>query len=161
MQPQQVGFDEFHGFLSVVIEYSQYMDDRKYGQLMLNPDRLATYKSQSEYNAIVEGKKGGQLREVYPLDTPERLGNTDQDFASWSVDFIKRAAGAKKPFYLIHAFAKVHFDNYPGAGYKGRSPAKLPNKDAVVGVADIVGRLMTSLRGSEQYFCVFPLRHRS
>ena len=72
MQPQQVGFDEFHGFLSVVSEYTQYMDDREYGQLMLNPDRLTTYKSQSEYNAVVEGTKGGQLRPVYPLDTAER-----------------------------------------------------------------------------------------
>ena len=40
MQPQQVGYDEFHGFLSVVSEYTQYMDERKYSQLMLDPERL-------------------------------------------------------------------------------------------------------------------------
>ena len=145
MQPQQVGYDEFHGFLSVVSEYTQYMDVRKYGQLMLNPDLLATFKSLSEHNAVVEGKKGGELTTVYPLDTPERMGNVDQDFANWSVGFVQRAAEANKPFYLIHAFAKVHFDNFPGDGYQGRSPAKLPYKDAVVEVDDIVGRLMATL----------------
>lgn len=62
MQPQDVGFDKFHGFLSVVSEYTQYMDIGKYPQLMLNPERLATFKSLSKYNAIVEGEKGGDLK---------------------------------------------------------------------------------------------------
>jgi arylsulfatase A-like enzyme len=150
MQPQDVGYDEFHGFLSVVSEYTQYMDIAKYPQLMLDPDRLATFKGLSVYNAIVEGKKGGDLKVVYPLDTPKVMGNVDQDFANWSVDFIKRAAQANKPFYLIHAFAKVHFDNYPGDGYQGRSPAKLPYKDAVVEVDDIVGRLIETLKATGQ-----------
>ena len=129
MQPQDVGYDEFHGFLSVVSEYTQYMDSAKYPQLILDPKRLATFKGLSEYNGIVEGKKGGDLKVVYPLETPKQMGNVDQDFANWSVDFIKRAAQANKPFYLIHAFAKVHFDNYPGDGYLGRSAAKLPYRD--------------------------------
>lgn len=150
MQPQDVGFDEFHGFLSVVSEYTQYMDAAKYPQLMLNPDRLATFKGLSQYNAVVEGKKGGDLKIVYPLDTPKQMGNVDQDFANWSVDFMKRASQANKPFYLVHAFAKVHFDNYPGDGYQGRSPAKLPYKDAVVEVDDIVGRLIQTLKDTGQ-----------
>ncbi|CAD6538036.1 N-acetylgalactosamine-6-O-sulfatase [Paraburkholderia metrosideri] len=157
MQPQDVGFDEFHGFLSVVSEYTQYMDAAKYPQLMLNPDRLATFKGLSEYNSIVDGRKGGDLKVAYPLDTPKRMGNVDQDFANWSVDFMKRAAQANKPFYLVHAFAKVHFDNYPGDGYQGRSPAKLPYKDAVVEVDDIVGRLIQTLKdtGQEENTLVF------
>jgi arylsulfatase len=150
MQPQDVGYDEFHGFLSVVSEYTQYMDSAKYPQLILDPKRLATFKSLSEYNGIVEGKKGGDLKVVYPLETPKQMGNVDQDFANWSVDFIKRAADAKKPFYLIHAFAKVHFDNYPGDGYAGRSAAKLPYRDAVVEVDDIVGRLKKTLEETGQ-----------
>ena len=146
MQPQQVGYDEFHGFLSVVSEYTQYMDERKYSQLMLDPERLATFKGLSEYNAVVNGKKGGELSIAYPLDTAEEMANVDQDFANWSVDFIKRAAEAKKPFYLIHAFAKVHFDNFSPEEYKGKSPAKLPYRDAVVEVDDIVGRLIATLK---------------
>ena len=47
MQPQQVGYDEFHGFLSVVSEYTQYMDQRKYEQLIFDPQRLQTFKSPS------------------------------------------------------------------------------------------------------------------
>jgi arylsulfatase len=150
MQPQDVGYDEFHGFLSVVSEYTQYMDARKYSQLVLDTERLATFKSLSEYNGIVEGKKGGDLKVVYPLDTAKQMGNVDQDFANWSVDFIKRAAKDNKPFYLIHAFAKVHFDNYAGDGYEGRSPAKLPYRDAVVEIDDIVGRLRKTLEETGQ-----------
>ncbi|WP_424630460.1 arylsulfatase [Bradyrhizobium sp. SYSU BS000235] len=150
MQPQDIGYDEFHGFLSVVSEYTAYMNTAKYPQLILDPERLKTFKSLSEYNGIVEGKKGGDLRVVYPLDTPKQMGNVDQDFANWSVDFIKRATEAKKPFYLIHAFAKVHFDNYPGDGYQGRSAAKLPYRDAVVEVDDIVGRLKKTLEETGQ-----------
>ena len=150
MQPQQVGYDEFHGFLSVVSEYTQYMDERKYEQLMLDPQRLKTFKSLSEYNAVVDGKKGGKLTIAYPLETAHDIANTDQDFANWSVDFIKRAAEANKPFYLIHAFAKVHFDNFAADGYQGRSAAKLPYKDAVVEVDDIVGRLIATLKETGQ-----------
>jgi len=157
MQPQQVGFDRFHGFLSVVSEYTQYMDIAKYPQLMLDPERLATFKSLSEYNAIVDGKKGEKVKIAYPLETPKQMGNVDQDLANWSEDFIKQAAKDNKPFYLVHAFAKVHFDNYPGDGYQGRSPAKLPYKDAVVEVDDIVGRLMRVLKetGQEENTFVF------
>ncbi len=99
---------------------------------------------------IVEGKQGGDLKIVYPLDTPKQMGNVDQDFANWSVDFIKRAAKDNKPFYLIHAFAKVHFDNYAADGYEGRSAAKLPYRDAVVEVDDIVGRLTKTLEDTGQ-----------
>jgi len=157
MQPQQVGFDRFHGFLSVVSEYTQYMDIAKYPQLMLDPERLATFKSLSEYNAIVDGKKGEKVKIAYPLETPKQMGNVDQDLANWSEDFIKQAAKDNKPFYLVHAFAKVHFDNYPGDGYQGRSPAKLPYKDAVVEVDDIVGRLIRVLKetGQEENTFVF------
>jgi arylsulfatase A-like enzyme len=150
MQPQDVGYDEFRGFLSVVSEYTQYMNLAKYSQLMLDPDRLKTFKGLSDYNGIVEGKKGGDLTIAYHLETPQQMGNVDQDFANFSVDFIKRAAQAKKPFYLIHAFAKVHFDNYPGDGYQGRSAAKLPYRDAVVEVDDIVGRLKKTLEETGQ-----------
>ena len=58
---------------------------------MLNPERLKTYESLSEYNAVVDGKTGGKLTIAYPLDTAKVMGNADQDLANWSVDFIKRA----------------------------------------------------------------------
>ena len=96
MQPQDVGYDEFRGFLSVVSEYTQYMNLAKYSQLMLDPDRLKTFKGLSEYNGIVEGKKGGDLKIAYPLETPQQMGNVDQDFANFSVDFIKRAAAGQE-----------------------------------------------------------------
>ena len=77
MQPQDVGgYDEFHGFLSVVSEYTRYMNTAEVpaADLRSGPP-LKTFKSLSEYNGIVEGKKGGDLKVVYPLDgAPGRDG---------------------------------------------------------------------------------------
>ena len=59
--------------------------------------RRETFKGLSDYNGIVEGKKGGDLTIAYHLETPQQMGNVDQDFANFSVDFVKRATQAKKP----------------------------------------------------------------
>ena len=66
------------------------------------------------------------------------------------MDFIQRSAAEKKPFYLIHAFSRVHNDNYPAPGYAGKSPAGFPYKDAVIEVDDIVGRLVSTLKEAGQ-----------
>jgi arylsulfatase A-like enzyme len=50
----------------------------------------------------------------------------------------------------MHAFSRVHNDNYPAPGYAGKSPAGLPYKDAVVEVDDIVGRLINTLKETGQ-----------
>ena len=94
---------------------------------------------------MTAGSKGGAMRTVSQIRTPEEMGTIDQIFANNSVDFIKRSAASKKPFYLVHAFSRVHNDNYPAPGYAGKSPAGFPYKDAVVEVDDIVGRLIKTL----------------
>ena len=47
------------------------------------------------------------------MKTIEEVGASDQMLADYSVDFIKRSVQEKMPFYLVHAFSKVHNDNYP------------------------------------------------
>lgn len=78
------------------------------------------------------------------------IASLDQDFAEYSEQFIRRATASGQPFYLMHAFAKVHFDNYPAAAFKGKSPAMYPYKDAVIEVDDIVGRLIKVLEATGQ-----------
>jgi arylsulfatase A-like enzyme len=58
--------------------------------------------------------------------------------------------GQAKPFYLVHAFSRLHNDNYPAPGYAGKSPAAYPYKDAVIEVDDIVGRIMKTLKDTGQ-----------
>jgi arylsulfatase A-like enzyme len=142
MRPHEVGYDEFYGFLGVVSDYTAYVDARKYGPLMYKPERLAVFHGLGATEFIVEGKKGGEMKKVKPLATAEDVSKCDQEFAEWSTGFIKRSVAEGKPFYLVHAFSKVHKDNWPSKAYEGKSPAATPYRDSVVEVDDIVGRLM-------------------
>lgn len=148
-QPQQVGYDEYFGILSVSSEFSQGLDARLVPNLVLNPQRMAALNKVSR-SAITAGNRGESARVVEPIDSIEALAEIDQKFAGFSEDFIRRSVKEQKPFYLVHAFSRVHNDNYPAKGYAGKSPAGYPYKDAVVEVDDIVGRLMKTLKDTGQ-----------
>lgn len=143
--PHQVGYDEYLGILSVMSEFTQGLDPRRYPELTLNPQRMAALHKVS-HAAVMTGHKGEALKVVTELDSLEKVAEVDQQFAAYSEDFIHRAAQAKKPFYLVHSFSRVHNDNFPAKAFEGKSPARAPYKDAVVEVDDIVGRLLTKLK---------------
>lgn len=148
-RPHEVGYDAYYGILSVVSEFSQQLDARLYPDLALRPERLAALAELSE-SAITSGVKGGPLEIAEPLDSLDDLGQLDQKFADFSDAFIRRAAADETPFYLVHAFSRVHNDNYPAAGYAGKSPAGFPYKDAIIEIDDIVARLVDVLRDTGQ-----------
>lgn len=147
--PHQVGYDEYYGILSVVSDYSQHFDKRLYPDIVLNPDRLAALKKVS-HPAITKGVKGGPLEVAEEIASLEELAELDQKFAANSEDFIRRAVNDKKPFYLVHSFARLHNDTYPAKGYEGKSPAKHPYRDAMLEVDDICGRLIKILEETGQ-----------
>ncbi|MDA7088619.1 arylsulfatase [Pseudomonas sp. SA3-5] len=144
-QPHQVGYDEYLGILSVVSEFTQGLDPRRYPELTLNPERMAALH-QVSHPAVTAGLKGEALKVITELDSLEKVAEIDQQFATYSEDFIHRAVQAKKPFYLVHSFSRVHNDNFPAKAFTGKSPARTPYKDAVIEVDDIVGRLLTKLK---------------
>ncbi|KAA1174454.1 sulfatase-like hydrolase/transferase [Marinobacter salinexigens] len=143
-QPQQVGYDEYFGILSVVSEFTQGLDDHKYPELIRNPERMAALKQLST-SAVTAGKKGELAKVITDLDSLDKVAEIDQQFADFSEDFIDRAAKSDKPFYLVHSFSRVHNDNFSASEFKGKSLARTPYKDAVVEVDDIVGRLIHKL----------------
>ncbi|HEY4286606.1 MAG TPA: sulfatase-like hydrolase/transferase [Puia sp.] len=143
--PNDVGYDEWLGFSAVQSEYAQFVNEWIYPDLINKPDRVAAMRNLVD-QSIRSGKKGEKNKIVQPITTIEELSKVDQVFASYSEDFIRRSVKENKPFYLIHSFSKVHNDNYVSAGYKGKSPAAFPYKDAVVEVDDIVARLMQLLK---------------
>lgn len=142
--PNEVGFDEWRGISSVVSEFTQFVDQGLYPDLVNKPERLAAAKQVSDMY-VLEGKKGEDNKQVYRIDSKEVIANLDQDFADYSIEFIKEAKNEKKPFYLIHSFIKVHDDNYPSKDFVGKSPAATPYKDALMEVDDIIGRVMNTL----------------
>lgn len=78
------------------------------------------------------------------------VASLDQDLAAYSESFLRRAASDRVPFYLVHAFSKVHSGSYPAEGWVGRSPARHPYKDAVMEVDAVVGRLTRVLEETRQ-----------
>ena len=54
-------------------------------------------------------------------------------------------ARGNKPFFLEHAFMKVHGDNHPAKAFEGKSASKFQYKDAVVEVDAYIGEIV---RGS-------------
>ncbi|MEQ9097378.1 MAG: arylsulfatase [Phycisphaerales bacterium] len=149
MRPHEVGFDEYYGILSVVSEFSQQFDERLYPDLVLRPERMAAVAKLSE-PAITKGVKGGPLEIAEELATTDDLGQLDQRFADASEDFIRRTVDADRPFYLVHAFSRVHNDNYPAEGYAGKSPAGFPYKDGIIEIDDITERLLGVLADTGQ-----------
>jgi len=148
-RPHEVGYDEYVGILSVTSELSQGLDARLYPDLVNKPERMEALRKLSEPD-VTGGVRGGPTRVVKHLETTEQLGGIDQIFADFSLDFIKRSVAQSKPFFLVHAFARIHNDNYPAPGYAGKSPAGFPVKDAIVEVDDIVGRLIQTLKDTGQ-----------
>jgi arylsulfatase A-like enzyme len=148
-QPQNVGYDEFFGFLGVSTIYTDWRDEHFNPEVVYKKERYDAIEKAPFNKNLVAAKKGEDLREIKEITIPV-MAQIDQDFADYSDGFIRRMAEDKKPFYLIHAFSKVHYDNYPAKGYAGKSPAAQVYKDAVVEVDDIVGRLIKTLEETGQ-----------
>ena len=148
-RPHEAGFDEYYGILSVISDFSQQLDERLYPDLVLRPERLAATRALST-PAITRGVKGGPLEIAEEIGSIEELGQIDQKFADFSEVYIRRAAEDGVPFFLLHAFGRLHNDSYPAEGYAGRSPAGHPYKDGVIEVDDIVARLVDVLEETGQ-----------
>ena len=148
-QPQNVGYDEFYGFLSVCNMYTEWRDPYYNPEIVYSPARTRMIEEQPFSKHLVKAERGEKLQNVKEITIPV-LAQIDQDFLHYSQDFIRRMNASAKPFYLIHATSKCHFDNYPAKGYDGRSPAKQKYKDALVECDDIVGELLTTLEETGQ-----------
>ena len=147
--PHQVGYDEYLGILSVASEMSQAVDRRLYPDLLNKPERIKALRK-LVLPEITAGKKGEPIKVIKEIKSTDDMSRLDQRFADYSDDFIKRTVKQNQPFFLIHAFSRLHNDNYPAPGYAGKSPAGFPYKDALVEVDDIVGRIMKTLKETGQ-----------
>lgn len=148
-QPQNVGFDDFRGFLSVSDMYTEWRDVYYNPEMALNPARFALMEKLGFNHNDVHCVKGGQCQAVAPIDL-ESIKDLDQNWAAYAEKFIAAQAGAKKPFFLYYGTRGCHFDNYPNDAYAGKSRAHTPYSDCIVEMDDIFGRLMKALEDSGQ-----------
>ncbi|HNS15901.1 MAG TPA: arylsulfatase [Syntrophorhabdaceae bacterium] len=147
--PQNVGFDDFYGFLSVSDMYTEWRDPYFFPEVVYSKERTEMIKSWPWNRNLVHAKKGGKVESVEEITIPV-LSMLDEKWADYSVKFIKKMAKSDKPFLLYHCTRGGHFDNYPNDKYKGRSPAKYPYKDVMIEMDDILGRLVKTLEETGQ-----------
>jgi arylsulfatase len=145
MRPQDVGFDEFYGFYPAQKELSQGVDKRRYPDLVLNPERLEMLRKTGASEGLMHGFKGGATTEVMHINSIEDVAEGDRMLKEFTVAKIAELAKSGQPFFLEHAFAKVHADNFASKAFEGKSASKYPYKDAVVEVDAYVGEIVAAL----------------
>jgi arylsulfatase A-like enzyme len=148
-QPQNVGFDDFYGFLGWSGLYTDWQDENFAPEFALSPDRQPYVKTVPFNDHIVHGVKGKKIEDLEEI-TIEISAQLDEKFASYSVDFIKKMADSDKPFFLYHCTRGNHVKNYPNPDYKGKSPAKYPYKDCMIELDDRLGQLVQALEDTNQ-----------
>ena len=148
--PQNVGFDDFYGFLGVSDMYTEWRDVYFNPEIALSPSRFAAMEKLpfSHDNVhCVKGRKGAES--VYQINLTT-IQDLDQDWAAYSDNFIRKMADSDKPWLLYHATRSCHFDNYPNGTYAGKSPARTVFSDAMVEADDILKRLVKALEETGQ-----------
>ena len=148
-QPQNVGFDDFYGFLGWSGLYTDWRDPETLPEFALSPARQALAQSLPFNKNVVHAAKGAELENLEEI-TEEVSAELDDKFAAYSTEFIKRMAGSDKPFFLYHGTRGGHFKNYPNPKFRGKSPARYPYKDMIVEVDDVLGRLVKALEETGQ-----------
>jgi arylsulfatase len=148
-QPQNVGFDDFRGFLSVSDMYSEWRDAYYNPEIALNPERFAHMEKLNFDHNDVHCVKGQKCEKVRLIDL-DAIKNLDQDWTEYAEKFIKGQASSKKPFFLYFGTRGCHFDNYPNDKYAGKSRAHTSYSDCMVEIDDYFGRIMQALQESGQ-----------
>jgi len=118
--PTVHGFDEFYGNLYHLNaeeepEHVDYPKDPEFHK-KFGPRGVLDCKASDQDDETVDprfGKIGKQtIKDTGPL-TRKRMETIDDDIAQRSADFIKRQAGANKPFFIWVNFTHMHAFTHP------------------------------------------------
>jgi arylsulfatase len=148
-QPQNVGFDDFYGFLGVSDMYTEWRDVYFNPEVALSPSRFKMLEKLDFNHYNVHASTDKPLENKYLIDL-NTIKDLDQDWAAYSEKFIRDSAKSEEPWFLYHCTRAGHFDNYPNDEYAGKSPARTVFSDSVVEIDDIVGRLTKALEETDQ-----------
>ncbi|PZF71914.1 sulfatase-like hydrolase/transferase [Taibaiella soli] len=148
-QPQNVGFDDFRGFLSVSDMYTEWRDPNYNPEVALSPKRYEYIKNLPFSKDDVHAAKGGQIEKVKEI-TVENIPDLDQDWKKYGQDFIRKMGKSDKPFFLYYCTRGCHFDNYPNKYYAGRSQSRTVYGDCTVEMDDIFYDLYKTLEETGQ-----------
>ena len=128
-QPQMQGFDQFWGFL--------------FSSAPTDPDNPDFQAMGIPIQPILEANAGEPARPVARLTTEYR-GLIDSDITSKSVDYIKKKARAKEPFFLFTSFVNPHHPVVPHPDFKGKSGGGAFS-DALMEIDYNTGRILDAI----------------
>ncbi len=148
-QPQNVGFDDFRGFLSVSDMYTEWRDPHYNPEVALSPQRTQFMQRLPFDKDDVHAVKGGTIEKVQEINL-ETIKNLDREWAKYGENFLRKMAKSDKPFFLYYNTRGCHFDNYPNEYYAGRSPSRTTYGDCMIEMDDIFGKLVNALKETGQ-----------
>ena len=112
--PTSQGFDEYHVGILQTTDATLYPDSMKRAGLL-----QAAIDNGSGF--IWESQPGTkELKKVRPYSLEYRR-QIEADIAAASVDFLKRQAAAKHPFFLYVSWSNVHYPTRPHSDFEGKS----------------------------------------
>ena len=158
-QPQNVGFDDFYGFLSRVRHVH-----RVARPVLLPRDRLQRgahpLDREPAVQQVLRARRRGAARPRTSRRSPSRCSrcSTTSGPTTRSTSSAAWPGAATQPWFLYHCTRGAHFDNYPHERFLGTSPAKHPYKDTIIELDDIVGRLVAELEATGQLEDTLDLR---
>ena len=145
--PQNVGFDDYVGFLSVSDQYTEWRDEYFNPEIALSPERFGMMVNgrfnHTEVHCTPADKTNCQNGRVIDLTYIKDL---DKHWMETSLAFLDKMKDSKQPFFLYHATRGCHFDNYPSDEWAGKSMARTVYGDCMVQMDYILGQLYDKLQ---------------
>ena len=145
MRPHDIGFDEFYGFYPAQKEITQGKDERRFPDLVDNPELLRAFEAIKPDDHLQHGFKGGRTDTLEQIKTTEDMGRAEKKLADFTIKRIGELAKEDKPFFIEHCFMKVHCDNFPNPDLGPLSAAKYFYKEAVAEVDLHTGEIIKAL----------------
>jgi arylsulfatase A-like enzyme len=93
---------------------------------------------------VLEGKKGETSHKVKEYDLAARR-LIDTEITQRTIDFMRRNAGAGKPFYIYAGITQVHFPALPSPAFQGRT-GNGDFADAVIEMDFHVGQILDAIK---------------
>jgi arylsulfatase A-like enzyme len=149
--PQNVGYDDYLGFLGVSDEYTEWRDQYFNPEVALSPSRFRMMEEApfNRYEVHCSPAKPEQCDNGRLIDL-DYIKDLDKHWMDYSVDFIRQMKDSKQPFFLYHATRGCHFDNYPSDEWAGKSRARTVFSDCMVHMDYVLSQLVKALEDTGQ-----------
>jgi len=149
--PQNLGYDDYRGFLGVSDMYTEWRDMYFNPEIALSPERFAMLENETfshyDVHCTPDDKDKCQNLELIDLDYIKQL---DDVWTGVSLSFLDKMKDSDKPWYLYHATRGCHFDNYPNKKWAGASRARTVYGDCMVHMDNVLEKLVKKLEETGQ-----------